>query len=193
MVKFITTKRSSKDVSVEQFWAMKSKMKPRESEQRRKVIKQDTSDRYKFKSFKKEIKKLDISLAHYIDDIKMKPYTTTDDNFGSFFLDELQIQQAKCTVPHYKRFYEKVVGVSQTLPLVIHNLDFIIDTIMDNINVVEEEKVEEEEEIELEEIQEMEEKLGDEDGEKNDEKQDGEGEEVEIKGKKLNGEGTAVD
>jgi len=39
----------------------------------------------------------------------------------------------------------------------------------------------------------MEEKLGDEDGEKNDEKQDGEGEEVEIKGKKLDGEGTAVD
>lgn len=169
-------------------------MKPRESEQRRKVIKQDTSDRYKFKSFKKEIKKLDISLAHYIDDIKMKPYTTTDDNFGSFFLDELQIQQAKCTVPHYKRFYEKLVGVSQTLPLVIHNLDFIIDTIMDNINVVEEDKVEEVE-MEQEEIQEQEEKLGDlgdEDGEKNDEKQDGEGEE-EIEGKKLDGEGTAVD
>lgn len=90
MVKYIPTKRASKDVSVEQFWSMKEKIKPREVEKTKRRVQMDLSDRYRFKSFKKEIKKIDVSLAHYIDEIKVQPYTSTEDNMGSFFLDELE-------------------------------------------------------------------------------------------------------
>lgn len=53
MVRFIATKRASKDVSVEQYWELKQKIKPREEEVTKRRVQYDLSDRYKFKTFKK--------------------------------------------------------------------------------------------------------------------------------------------
>ncbi|KAL4488796.1 hypothetical protein ABPG72_016449 [Tetrahymena utriculariae] len=137
MVKFIPTKRATKNLSVEEFWQVKQKLKSRDAEKLKRRVQVDLSGRYKFKSFKKEIQNIDVSLTHFIDEIKQQPYSQTDDNLGSYFLDELELQHAKCKISYYKKFYAQVVDLSQSLPLVLHNLDYIISLVVDNLNLPE--------------------------------------------------------
>ena len=96
MVKFIPTKRKSKNVSVKEYWDYREKNKPRQKEQsKKKQIQYDLSRRHRFKTQSEKRKGIDISIGHKIEEINLLPSSYENDNIGSFWLDSLQKFQSQ--------------------------------------------------------------------------------------------------
>jgi hypothetical protein len=70
MVKYIPTKRGTKNLNVEEFWELKSKLRPRGKEKVKKQVQVDISKRYKFKNMKSELKSINVGLSYFIEEIK---------------------------------------------------------------------------------------------------------------------------
>lgn len=84
MVKFITTKRTSKDVTLEQYQAERAKNKRRpqngQSTTPQKFINVDR--RYRYVRPTQKLQSLDVNVAHYINEIRILPYSVEVDNIG---------------------------------------------------------------------------------------------------------------
>jgi hypothetical protein len=84
MVKFLITKRSSKNLTADQFWDEKNKNKKQTSNGpgHRYV---NVDKRYHFVRPTEKLDKLDVNVAHYINEIRIEPFSQSVDNIGTIF------------------------------------------------------------------------------------------------------------
>ena len=84
MVKELTVKRTSKNVSLEEYWSEKNKNKKQNgSAPPPRYVNIDK--RHHFTKPTEKLEKLDVNVAHYINEIKILPYSHEIDNIGRFF------------------------------------------------------------------------------------------------------------
>lgn len=81
MVKNLVIKRTSKNVTIEEFKASKAK---NQNDQGPKIPPRyiNIDDRHRFVKTKKKYEKIDLNIAHYLKEIKLLPYSYTVDNIG---------------------------------------------------------------------------------------------------------------
>jgi hypothetical protein len=84
MVKFLITKRTNKNLTAEQFWAEKNKNK-KGQDQGPPPRYVNIDKRYHFVRPTEKLDKLDVNVAHYINEIKIEPYSQAIDNIGIIF------------------------------------------------------------------------------------------------------------
>jgi len=86
MVKTIATKRTSKNITIEQYLeekAQKNKNSQKQSHAPRYV---NLDRRYRYVRPTQKLKDIDVNVAHYINEIRILPYSHEVDNIGKFFL-----------------------------------------------------------------------------------------------------------
>lgn len=85
MVKFIATKRTSKSVTIDTYRAEKDKKKKSSSSsqaQTRPPTYVNIDRRHKYLRPTQKLKELDVNIAHYINEIKVLPYSYEIDQIG---------------------------------------------------------------------------------------------------------------
>ena len=145
MVKHILQKRTSKKMTVEEHKQLEESRKIRKKEVPNKKYFIDISRRHKFKRQSDKVKEIDISIAHKIEEIKILPYSFDRDQIGilffsnplfsnrflgSFFYDELENLRYLERSKEFLQFYHEVIDVSQTLPLILHNMNKIVGSML---------------------------------------------------------------
>lgn len=58
------------------------------------------------------------------------PFSYQYDKIGSFWLDEIEQYYTTKKNVSYKQFYAEVNPLSQSLPIILHNLNKIVDIIL---------------------------------------------------------------
>lgn len=96
--------------------------------------------RYRYKKHSQKIKEIDVHIANRIQEIKLIPDNYEEDQIGnllikgSFFYDELESQRSENFSPEYTEFYIKIVDESQNLPLILNNLNMIVDQLLSHLD-----------------------------------------------------------
>jgi len=70
---------------------------------------------------------MNISLISKFDELKIFPYSYSNDMIGSFFYDELETINMSNKTPQFRIWYNQIVDVSQSLPLILNNKSKILD------------------------------------------------------------------
>ena len=96
MVKFILNKRTSKNVSIEQYEKDIANQKKRGQKASPAPKFMNLDRRYRFLRPTKKLQDLDVNVAHYINEIRILPYSHEIDNIGKpNFLQNLCILTLK--------------------------------------------------------------------------------------------------
>lgn len=139
MVKPINSKRIHKSVKVQDVKNLRKPVKePSKLQNKKKMF--DVTLRHKFIKHKIKQKSIDISLMRKFDQLKDLPYSYTNDMIGSWFYDELEMQNMCQTGHKFRDFYNEIVDYSQSLALIQNNkqkilthlLSYLHDTFFQN-------------------------------------------------------------
>lgn len=136
MVKTIVGKRSTKNVSVEEYWDTKHKTRNRKTEQEiqnKKNVHIDISRRHRFTSDHHKKKQLDVNIAHKIQQVQVLPHSHEEDDIGSFWYDELEYTRNITRYAEFVEFYEDIQPYSQSLSIILHNLSIIVDKLLHHL------------------------------------------------------------
>lgn len=134
MGKQIASKRTNKNITVDQY---KKKNKPQTNSSKPFQKKKSTSDikqRHRFVKQNIRLQKIDISLLSKFDDLKVFPFSYSNDMIGSFFFDELETINMSNKTPQFRQWYNEIVDVSQSLPLILNNKTKILDHILNSLD-----------------------------------------------------------
>ena len=128
MGKQIVSKRTNKNVSLEQY---KKGNKPitnvKELTNKEKKSFNDVRLRNRFVKQNVKLQRMNISLISKFDELKVFPYSYSNDMIGSFFYDELETINMSNKTPQFRIWYNQIVDVSQSLPLILNNKSKILD------------------------------------------------------------------
>jgi len=128
MGKQIVSKRTNKNVSLEQYKKIK---KPdtdkKELTNKEKKSFNDVRLRNRFVKQNVKLQRMNISLISKFDELKIFPYSYSNDMIGSFFYDELETINMSNKTPQFRIWYNQIVDVSQSLPLILNNKTKILD------------------------------------------------------------------
>ena len=88
MVKFIATKRSSKNTTIEQYNEQKAKLKAENPNRQNKPQQgphryTNIDRRHKYVRPTQKLKEIDVNVAHYINEIRINPYSEEVDGIGN--------------------------------------------------------------------------------------------------------------
>lgn len=149
MVKHIIQKRLKKNLTLDEYHTIQESNKINKPKNQSKNYTIDLSQRHKFKRSSQTIKEIDISIANKIEDIKVLPYSFEKDQIGkniilniiiikflfsgSFFFDELENQRYNERSFEFMQFYHEIIDISQSLPLILHNLPKLVGSILSRL------------------------------------------------------------
>lgn len=83
MVKLTAPKRTKKSLTAENYWAEKTKNQKNE-DSKPAPKKENIDRRYHFVRPSEKMEKMDVNVAHYINEINILPYSHTVDSIGKF-------------------------------------------------------------------------------------------------------------
>lgn len=92
MVKFVATKRSNKNTTIEQYNEQKAKLKAeipnRQNKHQQGPHRYTNIDRrHKFVRSTQKLQEIDVNVAHYINEIRINPYSEEVDGIGNYSLN----------------------------------------------------------------------------------------------------------
>ena len=87
--------------------------------------------RFRFKRPTELLKKMNVNLMSKMEELRVLPVSYTNDDIGSFFYDELEFFNTTESSPLFKYFYLDIVDKSQTLPIILLNKDYILDSLLE--------------------------------------------------------------
>lgn len=95
------------------------------SEKDKKLFKQDISRRYRYKRPTQVLKQMNVTLQGKMEELRLIPLSSKEDDIGSFFFDELDFIHTSESSKRFYGLYLEIVDLSQTLPLVLVNREKI--------------------------------------------------------------------
>jgi len=107
-----------------------SKNKPMDSKKREKVA-NEIKQRHRFVKQNIKLQRIDISLIRKFDELKVFPYSYANDMIGSFFFDEIETLNMAHKTPKFREWYNEIIDISQSLPLILNNKTKILHHILD--------------------------------------------------------------
>lgn len=98
-----------------------------------KGYKEDITRRYRYKRPTQVLKTMNISLQGKMEELRLIPLSSKEDNIGSFFFDELDFIHTSESSKRFYGLYLEIVDLSQTLPLVLVNKEKIGEELLSRI------------------------------------------------------------